>query len=174
MSNQPSTLPPHIEHVFRNLILYFIERQRLVVLAVLDLSPKLLTMDQSANFPSIDLEPYIDRFYERLGNIKSGESFQSGIWKNDWKHWLHGKGCRLTHIQTGERLDWDAPDAHAFRIEWFWNHLDWRLENESDDPFVAQAAIFLEKSIGWDIISSLESAGVIETGDDGISRLKEQ
>ncbi len=172
MSNQHSELPPHIEHVFRNLILYFIERQRLVMLAMLDLNP--IVLQGAVNLPSLDLEPYIKRFHNKLGNLKQGESYQVGIWKNDWKHWVHGIGCRLTHIHTGEYLEWDAVDANGFDMGWFCDHLMWRLEHESDDPFVAQAAIWLGKSPSWkDIEPILESSDIIEMGVGGISRLKE-
>jgi hypothetical protein len=75
-----------------------------------------------------------------LQKINTDEAFarnwQSGIWRDEWKHWAHGIGCRLTHIHTGERIEWDAPDLQAFDEGWFWNHLIWRMEqNTSEDKF---------------------------------------
>jgi hypothetical protein len=59
-----------------------------------------------------------------------------GTW-GDWSYWLHGGGCRLVHSQTGERIEWDAPDLQSFDKNWFANWLDWRKPIERASLFAA-------------------------------------
>jgi hypothetical protein len=55
---------------------------------------------------------------------------QLGDWgpNREWKYFLHGGGCRLTHTITGEMIDWDAPDLYRFDQYSFVIWLDWSLK----------------------------------------------
>lgn len=128
---------PDITHLFQNLIIYFLERQRLVTLAILDIAPLLLKMEGDNKIP-MDLTPYIDVFRENQASLRKGDDFFKGIWKQTWKYRLHGKGCGLINITTGEPIEWDAPNQKAFRFGWFWEHLIWRSTHEAKDPYVKQ------------------------------------
>jgi hypothetical protein len=122
-----------------SLIAYYIQRQRLVLLAMLDVHPFPLLMG-GENIVGIYIQPYIAAYRERESKLTEDtiHTLQSGVWKQDWKYRVHGIGCSLVHRQTLERLEWDAPDPDAFRFDWFYEHLLWRLTHESDDPHVHQ------------------------------------
>ena len=55
---------------------------------------------------------------------------QTGMWGENWRFMFHGGGCTLTHQQTGEPIDWNGPDPHAFGTLAFIRHLKWRLTQE--------------------------------------------
>jgi hypothetical protein len=121
-----------------NLIAYFILRQQLVVLAMVERNPRFVNKSLH-----IDTTPYKQAQYQRLMAMKQAKDEERtedaramSIWKRDWDCFPHGYGCKLTHLKTGEPIEWDAPDCKAFRIDWFLNHLRWRLENEADDFYV--------------------------------------
>lgn len=135
-----SAIPDEFARIVYNLVAYFIQRQQLVVLAMLELNPRGLDKEALA----IEVEPYFQDYRERRKKLQPGESFQSGIWKHDWEYWVHGGGCRLTHLHTSERIEWDGPDPHEFDIYWFMNHLLWRCEHERHDPFIKQLLIWIE------------------------------
>jgi len=117
----------------RNLLAYFIERQRLVVLAMIELNPKLL-IPANSHFLGIELKPYI--VADNIRQSQDTSSLQHGIWKQEWKYRLHGLGCQLINLNTQEILEWDAPDPRSFRVDWFWQHLEWRFQHENRDPNV--------------------------------------
>jgi len=58
---------------------------------------------------------------------------QSGIWRdsenNEWRYFLHGSGCRLTNVNTGEPIDWDCPDVNKYDKWKFMFHLMWQLSS---------------------------------------------
>jgi hypothetical protein len=67
------------------------------------------------------------------------------VWKRDWEFFRHGIGCKLINLRTGEPIEWDAPDPCAISLYWFLANLEWRLKNESADPFIRQCQEWLEK-----------------------------
>ena len=58
---------------------------------------------------------------------------QRGIWRddenNEWQYFLHGGGCRLTNMKTGEPIDWDCPDLNSYDKYKFLHHLEWQLSS---------------------------------------------
>ncbi|MBN1287057.1 MAG: hypothetical protein JXB47_16775 [Anaerolineae bacterium] len=151
---QPSAVADEFVEIVRNLIAYFVERQRFVALAMLDLHPRALAMGDKTCL-GVRLHPYLKADDERRDN---GTYAQLGVWKNDWKHWVHGLGCRLTNIHTGEPIEWDAPDLRTFTLDWFWEHLKWRWEHDTEDPYVRE-------SLRW-IHDSYQGAGAVEAAID--------
>lgn len=134
MSNQNSK-SLGIKDLMGNLIAYFIQRQRMVTLAMLDLHPFALKWGSDSIF-GIDIEPYIQAYREKQAELENDVSLQKGIWKSEWAYRVHGVGCRLINIRTDEPIEWDAPNPDAFRFEWFWNHLLWRQKHEPQDPYI--------------------------------------
>ena len=157
---------PDAIHTLRNLIAYFIERQRLVVLAMVELAPAFLTVDNPNRLP-IDLAPYLDAFDARRAAMTDPDELHQGIWKHDWRYLIHGIGCKLTHIHTGEPVEWDAPDPLAFRFDWFWQHLAWRIDHEAGDPYVARCAPWWSPSRPQQVKAMLSEHGAIITQRDG-------
>lgn len=134
MTDSPASLDDFADIVC-NLMAHFVLRQQLVVLAMLDLHPGALRQGQE-HILGVELKPYLEAYRERRSKLSPGESFQIGVWKNDWEHFVHGIGCKLTHIHTREPIEWDGPDPQAFDLHWFSHHLAWRTENERGEPFV--------------------------------------
>ena len=56
---------------------------------------------------------------------------QRGIWhdseQNEWEYYLHGGGCKLTNVETGEPINWDAPNVNSFTQMFFERHLLWQV-----------------------------------------------
>jgi hypothetical protein len=130
-----------------------VERQRLVVLALLDVCPMLLRWDGSGatrtTIWGIDIEPYLEAYEDHI-NLEGANN--RGIWKHDWTYRHHGIGCELTNIHTEERIEWDAPDPEAYHPWWFYEHLDWRVTHEPNDPFVKA---YQERLIECDVLHTL-------------------
>jgi hypothetical protein len=151
-------------------ILFYIERQKYVPKALLDISPRHLLMVNDENFRKI-LQPYIELYDEKINTLNQS-NLQTGIW-NEWRYWIHGIGCRLTHLHTQEPLEWDAPDVNGFRFEWFWAHFLWRRENHKQDTLVekywsSEYHLHSERQI-FMLIANL---AIIQTREDGISFLR--
>jgi hypothetical protein len=97
-------------------IAYFLARQRLVIRAVADQG----------------IEP------SEIGSGVSdwhGKSPQRGKW-GEWGFLFHGSGCRLTHPQTREAIDWNGPDIDSFDTYFFIEHLEWRLTQKHYLPLL--------------------------------------
>lgn len=55
----------------------------------------------------------------------------SGKWQ-EWEYYLHGRGCRLVHLETSERLEWDIGPLCRFDKSWFLRHLEWQASHQPD------------------------------------------
>jgi hypothetical protein len=113
----------------------------------------------------------LDAYQLKEHHHQNHGELQKGIWKNDWKFWVHGIGCRLTHISTSEPLEWDAPDVHSFRFDWFWHHLLWRCQFDNEDPIVAKTKDWVTQSSEVAVEQDLVSRHIIQLGWDGIAKL---
>ena len=80
-----------------------------------------------------------------------------GIWNKygQWKYYLHGRGCRLTNLISGEIIEWDAPNVIDFKSDWFLNWVNWVKKVNQD---------YHELSIDkiHSILNQLEKDGRIE------------
>jgi hypothetical protein len=136
-------------------IAYFIERQQLVVHAMLDLK---LDLDAMGKFgasgwvsrvSSIDGKSHLDTFSQEPINERQREFFNAvkyaeemkvpglGSWRDksgfEWKYLLHGAGCSLINVQTNEPIDWDCPNPKAFDKFFLYRHLEWRVNARQDE-----------------------------------------
>jgi hypothetical protein len=60
-----------------------------------------------------------------------------GSWADEWVYKLHGIGCELKNIHTGELFDWDISDPEIFGKVEFIDHLHWRaIHSHSDKTIV--------------------------------------
>jgi hypothetical protein len=122
------TIPEAIVRVVCKLMGHFIERQQIVVRLMVRLRPDLIKQYGIDTILGIDIEPYLralDNIEQRADSL---DFLFNGIWNNVWQWKLHGIGCRLMNLQTGELFDWDA--GHPYELSDFWYHLDWRIRNE--------------------------------------------
>jgi uncharacterized protein DUF6896 len=172
----------------RQAIVYYIERQQLVVQAMLDLKLDInligkfgalaWSYDESSSENSLSqidslLQHTFDEhqreiLYARKYAIE-GKVSRKGVWKDrtgqEWSYQLHGGGCLLQNMLTQEPLDWDCPNPKAFDIFFFSRHLGWRLiTSQMDDSL-----IYLRKlQIEHDSIYSLTDILLEKLIKDGI------
>jgi hypothetical protein len=126
-----------IVEIGKGLLHYYIERRRYtVILALLELRPDLIVGEQLQNiFPISDLHDKVDLF---RSNEEQGLIQLTGKWGENWAYKLHGIGCELKNLSTGEIFDWDINNPlHFFEAE-FEDHLNWRCLNEKDDILIGQ------------------------------------
>jgi hypothetical protein len=59
-----------------------------------------------------------------------------GNWgeNKEWKYRLHGLGCELTNVETGEPLHWDVIGLTTFDRTWFAHFVGWLFDVEPDNP----------------------------------------
>ena len=133
----------------KNALDYFIERQKLVAQAMIDLG---LDLNEVAKFKSAawssgsKLEGnnsnsasvssdnvQVQELFQVAKRVSERNLSQSGIWQdyenNEWQYFLHGGGCRLTNRKTGEPIDWDCPDVNSYDKYKFLHHLEWQLSS---------------------------------------------
>ena len=133
---------------------YFIERQKLVAQAMTEMG---LDLDEVAKYGALawvsDLPPdengNIVKLVEKFKNYADSENAsqrklyqiakrasernlpQYGIWRdsqqNEWEYMLHGGGCHLKNIKTGEPIDWDPPDLNSYDEFKFMDNLLWQI-----------------------------------------------
>ena len=138
-----------IKEELRNALAYFIDRQKLVAQAMTELG---LDLNEVAEFKAFawssgaksdkddDQIPmaipesenaYVKRLFQVAKQASERNLPQSGVWQdnedNEWRYFLHGGGCRLTNIKTGEPIDWDCPDVNSYDRYKFFYHLEWQL-----------------------------------------------
>lgn len=146
--NNDSGFSEDFLEIMRNLIAYFILRQHIVMLAMIDHKPIIL----SGKIVGMNLKPYRRAHTQRMLKLREEKTDNSGTkedealptWKGDWHYFPHGAGCLLRHVRTQEPIEWDGPDPDAFRIDWFINHLNWRLKNEAEDPYIQACVNWLK------------------------------
>lgn len=119
--NQLSSL----ESAAFSLIERFIARQSIVLSAMRDLRPDIIMPLENQGDPKMWSELRIE--YSRRPQV--------GFWgeKGEWEYFLHGGGCRLTHRQTGERIEWDAGELNKFNVDWFVAYLQWFAKQHGDN-----------------------------------------
>lgn len=105
-----------------NLAKKFVKRQDVVLAALNDLRPDIVMRAMNIGSSKARAE----------ARLKYYRTSPTGDW-NGWEYFVHGEGCRLTHKQTGERIEWDAGNLNKFDKTWFVNHLEWLLMQNSAD-----------------------------------------
>lgn len=135
---------------------YFIERQKLVAQAMTEMG---LDLDEVAaygiltwvsEFPP-DKNGKISKPVENFKKMAESESAEQrklyqvakrasernlprcGIWRdreqNEWEYSLHGIGCLLKNVKTGEPIDWDAPNVNSYTPMFFEQNLLWQISH---------------------------------------------
>lgn len=103
------------EAVVLRLVEHFVRRQRLVLELIRDVRPHLLS--------AAPVRPPKE--------VMAATS--KGTWgsEGEWRFHMHGLGCKMVHILTGEPLDWQPPDLKRFDVYcfqawlgWYWDQLD--------------------------------------------------
>ena len=153
-------------------IQHFVERQQIVVQAMLDMKldinaiGKFASLGWASSASSENGQKPLDRFQKEPASefekeiyavMKRSEEIKvprKGVWKDktgeEWNYVLHGGGCLLINLETQEPVDWDCPNPKAFDETFFFVHLDWRLKQDNKELKYVQElqnevkAIFLE------------------------------
>lgn len=137
----------------------FITRQYLVFTAMQEIAP-----DKLYDIPRAMIESEIDGV---LRHIPKPRPDYCGS-NNEWKVWVHGIGCKLTNVESGEPIEWDAPDTQVFDAYWFSNWLTWHLKNS--EPTDATTALLTRhlaetdsdvKTLVFETVNQLLKAGIL-------------
>jgi hypothetical protein len=131
--NTYNSITNEVVDALRHLILHFIERQQIVIQAMIQFRPDLIRSFEIDKTLGIEIEAQYQYF---LKNYLGNDDIFQGIWNKDWRYRLHGHGCKLENINTNEPLEWDAGDPLAFDLNWFGTHLDWRIQREMAQPYI--------------------------------------
>ena len=152
-----------VKEELKNALAYFIERQKLVAQAMTELGLDLnevaefksgawasgaksikddsqVTITSPDNFEEIE-DTYARKLFQVRKRASERNLPQIGIWRdnenNEWRYSLHGGGCRLTNIKTGEPIDWDCPDVNSYDRYKFTYHLEWQISSpERAEKFI--------------------------------------
>jgi hypothetical protein len=113
--------------LMRGVIEVYLERQKLVARAMLDVHPQPLYMC-GTHILGEEIEPHVQRWLKKIETNDDFEhNWHDGIWQDEWKYHAHGLGCKLTHLETGEPIAWNAPHFDSYDQEPFMEHLEWRI-----------------------------------------------
>lgn len=107
------TIKPHQKAV-HTLSKEFVERQQIVKSALMELRPDFF------------VQP--GQVYQRPTKEQLKGKF-TGKWgvNQEWEYKVHGRGCRLIHIDTLEPIEWDSPEVNRFDPSWFIQWLEWAI-----------------------------------------------
>ncbi|MDX2075636.1 MAG: hypothetical protein SFZ02_04350 [bacterium] len=125
----------------------YIARQQLVYEILQELRPYFfLAHDKSVS--NEDLTKALNQYIR---------SPSTGIWQKygTWKYYIHGAGCRLTNLISGEILEWDTPHITHFERLWFMNWVNW--VKKANHTYQS-----LSEDMVYDLFAQLEQDGVIE------------
>lgn len=130
----------NLENAVLLLIQNFIERQYLVRDVLHDLRPDMFELMK------LPKDPTREQFEEYVAFAEPYQDFAfRGLWgeNNAWQYFIHGQGCRLTHTQTGEIIEWDigeSGDITCFDGNWFVNHVAWLLEHDQSSAIYCEVS----------------------------------
>jgi len=81
----------------------------------------------------------------------------TGTWQKygTWKYYIHGAGCRLTNMISGEVIEWDTPHVTDFDLKWFMNWINW-VKN------VNHTYQSVTEDVVYNLLNQLEQEGVVE------------
>ena len=115
------------------LIKEFVKRQRIAFNLLSKVRPDLISMSEGKK--SRPSKEYI-------------QSTQFGQWggNKQWTYLIHGRGCRMIHKITGERIEWNAPDLNRFDPYWFANWVDWALSHEDEFEGLSAIKSYIEEN----------------------------
>jgi hypothetical protein len=155
----------------REALAYFMERQKLVAQAMTELGLDLNEVGEFgpiawASNPAVDQLSAQDKIKREIAKandaqiqkmlqlaLRASERAlpQSGIWQdrenNEWRYFLHGSGCRLTNVKTGEPIDWDCPDVNKYDKWKFMFHLMWQLSSSEREGKLISTDLWLRNSL---------------------------
>ena len=81
----------------------------------------------------------------------------TGTWQKygTWKYYIHGAGCRLTNMISGEIIEWDTPHVTHFERLWFMQWVNWvkKVNNTYQS---------LSEDVVYGLLHQLEEVGVVE------------
>lgn len=128
----------------------YIARQQLACEAMAELRPDKVATARFVGRREISFEEVLDLAEQYK------DAPYNGFWNRhgNWKYSIHGGGCRLTNIETGEPLDWDAPDREVFDLYFFATWLMWVTKQEQQARDITEAVI-------KPIIAELEADGYL-------------
>lgn len=128
----------------------YIARQQLVYETMAELRPDKVAMARFVGRREVSFEEVL-----ALAEQYKDAPY-SGFWDKHgrWRYLIHGGGCRLTNVETGEILDWDAPDREVFDQYFFVYWFMWSIQQEQHYRDITEAVLKL-------MIAELEADGYL-------------
>lgn len=117
----------------------YIVRQQLACEALVELRPDKFAMARFVGRREISFEEALSLAEQYK------DAPYSGVWNKhgngEWRYLIHGGGCRLMNVETGEILDWDAPDREVFDQYFFVCWFMWAIQQEQHDRDITEAEV---------------------------------
>ena len=147
---------------------YISRRQDIVVEAMIQFRPNLIiALDLEDHFKLDDLEARI-KYYEV--NYKDNSEHFTGIWNGEWQYQLHGIGCEMLNIITGEYFDWDMSDPAIFSSYELFRYMRWCWYEKKARDEITKTIIDWMKDISLSrlntLLKILETSGKISSKSD--------
>jgi len=167
----PEEFKEKVKAELKEALAYFIERQKLVAQAMTDFGLDLNEVGEFGAFawvsdPESDKqssqgkikpeiaktnEPRLQKMLQVALRASERALSQSGTWRDgetsEWRYFLHGSGCRLTNMKTGEPIDWDCPDVKKYDKWKFMFHLMWQLSSSDRSRKLISASTLTRETI---------------------------
>jgi hypothetical protein len=113
--------------LMRGVIAFYLERQKLVAQAMLDVHPQPLYMC-GTHILGEEIEPHVQRWLKKIDSDEDFErNWHNGIWQDEWRYHAYGLGCQLINIHSGEPVAWTVPHFDSYDQDSFMEHLNWRI-----------------------------------------------
>jgi hypothetical protein len=148
-----------IQNAVFSTVLGFVKRQEIALKALSELRPVILRIAGKRDFTDTQ-----DGVTQEKADVPS-----IGYWgeKSEWEYFIHGLGIKLIHTTTREPIEWDGPDVNTFDQYWFLEHLEWLLEQGTDNEDILPIKDHLTKSdvafedVIFELLSQLASKGFL-------------
>jgi hypothetical protein len=101
-----------------------------------------------------------------------------GFWgeANEWEYRLHGGGCHVRQLMTGEVIGWNAPNLQRFDPYWLVDWVRWYVQQHGQDnavlllvPLVGQSEEACRQSL-FEMLEQLHKIGKLTFYPDSTNK----
>ncbi len=151
-----------VQSILHTIIERYTQRQSIVLDAMRDLRPDMILPLEGKVHPQTRAELRRKYIYAP----------HRGLWgeNQEWEYRLHGIGCHLTHVTTGEVIGWDVGSLKRFDWNWLVNYIIWLLKAEKNTAEMQTIRTKFQDSVDdveklrrdiLPILQELESNGIL-------------
>jgi hypothetical protein len=127
----------NVQQALYSLVKRYVERQKLVLEVMRDLRPDMIMRIENRGNAEFWATWTRERWQAFV--LENARKSATGYWgdNDEWEYRLHGAGCCLTHRKTQEPIEWDLGSLRRFDRFWFVNHLNWLLDQNTEDEAIS-------------------------------------